>query len=399
MKTKIVVAATVLGALFLVAGPCGVYFFWHSRLAHASVASTQPVTSAVTPTNSALQQLVAAYGMISAQELPATFANSAFNQDGVQDGTVDFDANMLRTSNSAPAIHIKGPKFTDLVSLLNPNNNSASLNSCNCKGTLCVVGPGSPLMGKHICLTGWLKTSNVQNWAGAYLCIGTTDLGNNDWARLDGMRYRPIVGTTDWQQVKIVTDVPDQSCAIYFGPELFGPGEVWADDFQIALADPDDPITDDRAWRQVCDRPYDYSATADSANAHDGSPSLCFAYAGPDTAARKSWTDFFREIRDPDIEQYAGHTLRMSGWIKTEDVSNHVQPQIRPMTGILGQAKRLAKDSMVNNHSLGGTMNWTPFSVTCAIPKNTTRIEPGILLLGSGKVWIDTNSIDLEIVK
>ena len=214
------------------------------------------------------------------------------------------------------------------------------------------------------------------------------------------MSDRPIVGTTDWQSVKFVTDVPYQPCAIYFGPDLYGPGELWGDDFQISLADPDDPITDDRAWRQSIINAQDYPMTTDLANTHDGNPSICFAYAGPANASGKSWTWFGHDIRYPENERYLGHTVRLSGWIKTENVSNHVQPQIRPLSGLMQRdSKLLAKDSMVQDNSIRGTLNWTPFSLTCDIPKNTGHIETSFIFWGSGKVWIDTNSLELTIVK
>ena len=373
MKTKIIVATAIIGTLILGAGVCSVYVIWHHKMARVTFASKPPLA----------------------------FANSAFKQDGDKDGffTVDLDTNMLRTSTSAPAIHIKGPIGAAASGTL-LNNNRAFENSDNSASTLCVVGPGSPLLGQHICVTGWLKTSNVQHWASAFVLIPTKDVKSKGWSRVDSMSDRPIFGTTDWQPVKFVTDVPNQPCAIYFGPDLYGPGELWGDDFQISLADPDDPITDDRAWRQSIINAQDYPMTTDLANTHDGSPPICFAYAGPANASGKSWTWFGHTIHYPESERYAGHTVRLSGWIKTENVSNHVQPQIRPLSGLMQRdSKLLAKDSMVQDKSLRGTLNWTPFSLTCDIPKNTGYIVTSFIFWGSGKVWIDTNSLELTIVK
>jgi RNA polymerase sigma factor (sigma-70 family) len=368
MKTKTVVVTAIIGSFILGAGVTGTYVFLHHQLARVTYASKPPLA----------------------------FANTAFKQDGDKDGffTVDLDTNMLRTSTSAPAIHIKGPIGTQM------NHNRAFGNSDNSASTLCIVGPGSPLLGQHICVTGWLKASNVQNWASAFLLIPTKDVKSKGWSRVDSMSDRPIFGTTDWQPVKFVTDVPNQPCAIYFGPDLYGPGELWGDDFQISLADPDDPITDDRAWRQSFTSAGDYPMTTDLAITHDGNPSICFAYAGPDHASAKSFAWFGHTIHYPESERYAGHTVRLSGWIKTENVSNHVQPQIRPLSGLMQRdSKLLAKDSMVQDKSIRGTLNWTPFSLTCDIPKNTGYIVTSFIFWGSGKVWIDTNSLELTIVK
>jgi RNA polymerase sigma factor (sigma-70 family) len=373
MKTKIIVATAIIGTLILGAGVGSVYVIWHHKMARVTFASKPPLT----------------------------FANSAFKQDGDKDGffTVDLDTNMLRTSTSAPAIHIKGPIGAAASGTL-LNNNRAFENSDNSASTLCVVGPGSPLLGQHICVTGWLKTSNVQHWASAFLLIATREARSKGWSRVDSMSDRPILFTTDWQQVKFVTDVPNQPCVIYFGPDLYGPGELWGDDFHISLADPEDPITDDRAWRQSFTSAHDYPMTTDLANTHDGNPSICFAYAGPDNASARSFAWFGHTIHYPESERYAGHTVRLSGWIKTENVSNHVQPQIRPLSGLMQRdSKLLAKDSMVQDKSIRGTLNWTPFSLTCDIPKNTGYIVTSFIFWGSGKVWIDTNSLELTIVK
>jgi RNA polymerase sigma factor (sigma-70 family) len=373
MKTKIIVATAIIGTLILGAGVCSVYVIWHHKMARVTFASKPPLA----------------------------FANSAFKQDGDRDGhfTIDLDTNMLRTSTSAPAIHIKGPIGAAAIGAL-LNNNRAFENSDNSASTLCVVGPGSPLLGQHICVTGWLKSSNVQHWASAFVLIPTKDVRSKGWSRVDSMSDRPILFTTDWQQVKFVTDVPNQPCVIYFGPDLYGPGELWGDDFHISLADPEDPITDDRAWRQSFTSAHDYPMTTDLANTHDGNPSICFAYTGPVNASARSFAWFGHTIHYPESERYAGHTVRLSGWIKTENVSNHVQPQIRPLSGLMQRdSKLLAKDSMVQDKSIRGTLNWTPFSLTCDIPKNTGYIVTSFIFWGSGKVWIDTNSLELTIVK
>ena len=196
MKTKIIVATAIIGTLILGAGVGSVYVIWHHKMARVTFASKPPLA----------------------------FANSAFKQDGDKDGffTVDLDTNMLRTSTSAPAIHIKGPIGAAASGTL-LNNNRAFENSDNSASTLCVVGPGSPLLGQHICVTGWLKTSNVQHWASAFVLIPTKDVKSKGWSRVDSMSDRPILFTTDWQQVKFVTDVPNQPRALIDAGQIVQP--------------------------------------------------------------------------------------------------------------------------------------------------------------------------------
>jgi hypothetical protein len=75
-----------------------------------------------------------------------TFANTAFSPDGDRDGTfiVEMDPNMLRTSNSAPAIHIKGPVAED-----GTLTNGGSLRTDNSSSTKYLVTESSILYSHH----------------------------------------------------------------------------------------------------------------------------------------------------------------------------------------------------------------------------------------------------------
>jgi hypothetical protein len=86
----------------------------------------------------------------------------------------------------------------------------------------------------------------------------------------------------------------------------------------------------------------------------------------------------------------------MSGWVKTEKVSERLKPSLEPY---IDWYKLLARDSMVNDYRFKGTCDWTPFSVTCVIPKQTQYLRTGFTFHGSGKVWIDMDSLKYEIVK
>ena len=98
----------------------------------------------------------------------------------------------------------------------------------------------------------------------------------------------------------------------------------------------------------------------------------------------------------PDNAKYCGHTVRMSGWIKTENVSEHIHPNLRPKGP---NFKLLAKDTMIKDTHIRGTLDWTKYSLTCVISKDTQCLDTGFAFMGSGKVWLDTNSLKYEIVK
>ncbi len=222
------------------------------------------------------------------------------------------------------------------------------------------------------------------------MCIWSKDHG---FVRLDTLDDRPVHGTTDWQQIEMVTDVPDEPCYIYTGPDLYGPGEVWGDDFQIDLAPPDASITDDRSWRLTSQSPNTYTETDDYASAHDGHRTVRIAYVS-DSPGRNAWAWWGRKIRAPDFDKYRGHTMRMSGWVKLENVSGRLQPCVRPWD-IRGH---FGNDSMSGDYSLKGTLGWTHFSAAGAIAKDAGHIDTPFIFWGSGKVWIDMDSLTFEVI-
>jgi len=335
---------------------------------------------------------------IHSDTVPIQMANANFRQDGNRDGTflVEVDPDTLHTTNSAPTIHIKGPVVPDSSDLIQTPvaANGTYKKTDNSSSTRYFVTSSSTLYGKRIRVTFWLKTRDVRGWASAFVIILGVD-GRH--LQYDDMSNRPIRGTTDWQQYEIVTDLPDEACIIYFGPDLYGPGELWGDDFQINLAPRDSPNTDDRNWRMTGESdPTVYSEDTDYNVTHNGHPAVCITYTPNGTAPRGTHTRLAHDFYGPDSDKYAGHTVRMSGWIKTENVSERIEPVIFPYAGWY---KLLAKHSMVKDSSLKGTRDWTQFSVTCVIPDDTEYLHTGFNLFGSGKLWIDTDSIKLEIVK
>jgi RNA polymerase sigma factor (sigma-70 family) len=328
---------------------------------------------------------------------PIELGNASFKQDGNKDGTfiVEMDPDTRRTSNSTPSLHIKGPFADDSSStVFNAVANGTYKKTDNSFSTQYFVSDRSVLYGKHVRVTFWLKTRDVYGWVGSFVIILGTDGRHMQY---DDMSDRPIRGTTDWRQYEIDTDLPREPCIIYFGPDLYGPGELWADDFRIDLGSANDPVTDDRNWRISNESdPTLYSTGADPDATHDGHPALCFSSIPNATVPRSAHTRLAHDFYGPDSDKYSGHTIRMSGWIKTDNVSGRIEPVIYPYAG---WNKLLAKDSMYRDYSLKGTLGWTPFSVTCAVPNDTEYLDTGFVFSGSGKAWIDLDSIKYEIVK
>ena len=97
-----------------------------------------------------------------------------------------------------------------------------------------------------------------------------------------------------------------------------------------------------------------------------------------------------QDIRNPD--KYRGHTVRMTAWIKTENASR-VSQNLRPK----GPDFKLL--AICTHNPAGGTTDWTQHVITCVIPKATQCLDTGFAFDGSGKFWIDMDSLKYEIVK
>jgi len=303
----------------------------------------------------------------------------------------DVDPAVRRTTNSLPAGHIKclvkptAPGSADYLASINATNRPLQA----CRFAYYTVTTNSPLLGKRIRASAWLKTKDVEVMAGVTLVIMNSD--GHVFAS-DPMTGRPLLGSGDWMEIEIVTDVPSEPCTIYFGPTLYGPGELWADDFQIATAPRDKPITDDRIWHVWSPNPGDYSLTTDLENTHNGRPSLCIAYTPTGAAPSGSWMWWGQDIRNPD--KYRGHTVRMTVWIKSENISNRVRPNLRPKGPFF---KLLAQDKRVGGKNIRGTTDWTKHTILCEVPEDTQCLDTGFAFHGSGRFWIDRDSLQYEI--
>ena len=90
-------------------------------------------------------------------------------------------------------------------------------------------------LGRRIVLTGYLRTEEVDGWAGLWLRV---DDATGKVLSFENMMERPVVGTTDWTPYKIELDVPVQAQEIHFGALLAGSGLVRVDDFTLEVRGP-----------------------------------------------------------------------------------------------------------------------------------------------------------------
>lgn len=93
---------------------------------------------------------------------------------------------------------------------------------------------------------------------------------------------------------------------------------------------------------------------------------------------------------------YLGKRIRMSGWLKTEDVTGWAGLWFR-VDGV-GSNDWLSFDNMqdgLNDRSVIGTTEWTKHYIVLDVPVNASLLAYGVLLYGAGQVWADNLSFEI----
>jgi RNA polymerase sigma factor (sigma-70 family) len=310
--------------------------------------------------------------------LPLKFANESFtNADSTNaDYVIGIDPETKRLpATSSPAGHIKSRSP-----------------SANIGVWVTGMGEGAQLdalRGKRVRLSGWIKTANASSWGGMQMVVMSAD---DKVLALDDMGDRPIHGTSDWQQYSIVADIPKEAAKISFSAFLRGGGELWCDDVQFdAVSSTDVPITDNQRWHVWSQTAPKYTAALDPSVMHDGHPSLRVESS---TAKRNEFGCYDHCDRSP--EQYRGHMVRVTAWMKCENVVKDAGIWIR----VLGPRDRyIAGEVAPARRQLHGTVDWQQYTVTTFVPADAMVVDWGFVMDATGKMWVDMQSVKCEVVE
>ena len=89
---------------------------------------------------------------------------------------------------------------------------------------------------------------------------------------------------------------------------------------------------------------------------------------------------------------YSGKTVKMSGYVKSEDVKSWAGLWMRVD---YYDVRVLAFDNM-QKRSIKGSTDWTKYEVVLFVPMEATSISYGVLLSGTGQIWF--KDVVLEVV-
>ena len=117
-----------------------------------------------------------------------------------------------------------------------------SITTPNGFGTLMQNCRPDNYLGKRIKLSGYMKTKDVNQWAGFWLRVD--DSSGRRSSAFDNMSNRPIRGTTNWTKYELVLDVSANATNIAFGALLDNSGQIWFDKLSLEVVSNTTPTTD-----------------------------------------------------------------------------------------------------------------------------------------------------------
>jgi hypothetical protein len=96
-------------------------------------------------------------------------------------------------------------------------------------------------------------------------------------------------------------------------------------------------------------------------------------------------------------DNYLGKRVRMTGYMKTKDVSDWSGFWFR--IDEKGSSNSLGFDNMHDgkkDRSVKGTSDWTKYEIVLDVPLKASNLAYGALLVGTGQIWFD--NINFEVV-
>jgi ATP-dependent Clp protease adapter protein ClpS len=133
-------------------------------------------------------------------------------------------------------------------------------------------------------------------------------------------------------------------------------------------------------WIMAGTNPEDYEVAIDTTVSHSGTQ--CARVKDATQTPRGFGT--LMQMFSPD--DHLNKRLRMRMWVKTDDVQGWVQPWMR----VDGTSRRhsLSFDNCCERKILG-TTDWAEHEIVLDVPEESTNIAFGIMLSGTGKLWMD----------
>jgi hypothetical protein len=148
-------------------------------------------------------------------------------------------------------------------------------------------------------------------------------------------------------------------------------------------------------WILSSNAPRDYEFGIDSSASYNGQPSTCLKSKNGASAEGYGGLGSTASLV---LHPYRGKRVRFSANVKAEGVNGwaglwmRVDGDDEPKNS---HSSTVGYDNM-QNRPITGTRGWQNYSVVLDVPKKVRDIHVGLLLTGTGAVWL--NGVKVEIV-
>jgi len=141
-----------------------------------------------------------------------------------------------------------------------------------------------------------------------------------------------------------------------------------------------------KGWFKAGDSPKSYKIGLDNSIFQNGEKSAFIESTESDI------NGFGTLMQTCSAKEYLGKKVKLSGFIKTENISGWVGMWLRidPIKSPSSEYFDNMRDNPIRE-----TTNWTKYEIILDIPINSNSINFGVLLRGAGKVWFDNLSFEV----
>jgi hypothetical protein len=139
-----------------------------------------------------------------------------------------------------------------------------------------------------------------------------------------------------------------------------------------------------KGWFLAGSRPGEFESGVDSEQTYQ-------AHASAFLKSKQTNVDGFGTLMQRvTAEQYKSKRIRLSGLVKSQDVAGWAGLWMR-----VDQGKDAVAFDNMQDRSIKGTTGWQRYDVILDVPKDATGVSFGILLAGSGEVWLSNTNFDV----
>ena len=138
-------------------------------------------------------------------------------------------------------------------------------------------------------------------------------------------------------------------------------------------------------WYKAGDKPGSYDIGKDEKVLYRDKPTNYLKYLSGDADG------FGTIMRDVKPDEYLGRRVRLTGFIKSENIETSAGMWMRVDSKLTGRS--LAFDNM-QSRPIRGTNDWTKYEIVLDIIQDASRIFYGVLIAGKGQVWFNEISLD-----